>query len=80
MAKVAKRCLNLNGKRRPTMKEVAMELELIKTSKQGNVMEGSDDDESEIDDMIDSWDVDPSCSMTRSITTDSVTLPLNASF
>ncbi|KAL4308389.1 hypothetical protein GQ457_01G029460 [Hibiscus cannabinus] len=66
MAKLAKRCLNLNGKRRPTMKEVAMELELIKTWKQANVMEmkGSDDEESEIDDMIDSWDVHPSSSTT----------------
>ena len=29
MAKLAKRCLNLKGKKRPTMKEVAMELEAI---------------------------------------------------
>ncbi|XP_022886665.1 wall-associated receptor kinase-like 1 [Olea europaea var. sylvestris] len=32
VAKVAQRCLNLNGKNRPTMKEVAMELESIKMS------------------------------------------------
>ncbi|KAL3523058.1 hypothetical protein ACH5RR_015892 [Cinchona calisaya] len=32
VAKLAQRCLNLNGKKRPTMKEVAMELENIKLS------------------------------------------------
>ncbi|KAK8585946.1 hypothetical protein V6N13_050913 [Hibiscus sabdariffa] len=77
MAKLAKRCLNLNGKRRPTMKKVAMELELIKTWKQGNdAMEGSGEEESEMDDIIESWDINPSCSME----TDTVTLSLNASF
>ncbi|CAA2984209.1 wall-associated receptor kinase-like 8 [Olea europaea subsp. europaea] len=30
MAKLAQRCLNLNGKKRPTMKEVAIELESIR--------------------------------------------------
>ncbi|KAM3699844.1 hypothetical protein ACB094_05G056100 [Castanea mollissima] len=33
MAKLAKRCLNLKGKKRPTMKEVAMELEAIQMFK-----------------------------------------------
>ncbi|TYG52371.1 hypothetical protein ES288_D09G022100v1, partial [Gossypium darwinii] len=37
VALLAKRCLNLNGKKRPTMKQVAMELELIKASG-GNVI------------------------------------------
>ncbi|XP_057998157.1 wall-associated receptor kinase-like 2 [Hevea brasiliensis] len=32
VANLAKRCLNLNGKKRPTMKEVAMELEGIQAS------------------------------------------------
>ncbi|KAH1092172.1 hypothetical protein J1N35_019429 [Gossypium stocksii] len=32
VALLAKRCLNLNGKKRPIMKQVAMELELIKAS------------------------------------------------
>ncbi|KAK9062326.1 hypothetical protein SSX86_019512 [Deinandra increscens subsp. villosa] len=32
LANLAMRCLNLNGKSRPTMKEVAMELETIRTS------------------------------------------------
>ncbi|KAL2482335.1 Wall-associated receptor kinase-like 9 [Forsythia ovata] len=30
VAKLAQRCLNLNGKKRPTMKEVAMELEIVR--------------------------------------------------
>ncbi|KAG4128363.1 hypothetical protein ERO13_D09G016516v2, partial [Gossypium hirsutum] len=36
VALLAKRCLNLNGKKRPTMKQVAMELELVNASG-GNV-------------------------------------------
>ncbi|KAL2456686.1 Wall-associated receptor kinase-like 9 [Forsythia ovata] len=32
VAKLAQRCLNLNGKKRPTMKEVAMELEIVRMS------------------------------------------------
>ncbi|KAG8482651.1 hypothetical protein CXB51_024276 [Gossypium anomalum] len=79
VALLAKRCLNLNGKKRPTMKQVAMELEMIKASG-GTVIEDCGDEESEIDDMIHSWDTNPSSSMSRAITTDSVTFPLNSSF
>ncbi|KAB2064410.1 hypothetical protein ES319_A09G017200v1 [Gossypium barbadense] len=79
VALLAKRCLNLNGKKRPTMKQVAMELELIKASG-GNVIEDYGDEESEIDDMIHSWETNPSSSMSGTITTDSVTFPLNSSF
>ncbi|KAB2011412.1 hypothetical protein ES319_D09G018200v1 [Gossypium barbadense] len=79
VALLAKRCLNLNGKRRPTMKQVAMELELIKASG-GNVIEDHGDEESEIDDIIHSWETNPSCSMSRTITTNSETFPLNSSF
>ncbi|TYI63476.1 hypothetical protein E1A91_D09G020800v1 [Gossypium mustelinum] len=52
----------------PTMKQVAMELELIKASG-GNVIEDRGDEEYEIDDMIHSWETNPS-----------VTFPLNSSF
>ncbi|MBA0628708.1 hypothetical protein Godav_023382 [Gossypium davidsonii] len=79
VAKLAKRCLNLNGKKRPTMKQVAVELELIKASEEGNAIEESGDEGSEIDDMIESWDINPSCSISRSVTTDSVILSLNES-
>ncbi|KAB2064412.1 hypothetical protein ES319_A09G017400v1 [Gossypium barbadense] len=76
VALLAKRCLNLNGKKRPTMKQVAMELELIKASG-GNVMEDHGVEESEIDDIIHSWENNPSCSMSTTVTTNSVTFPLN---
>ncbi|KAG8482661.1 hypothetical protein CXB51_024347 [Gossypium anomalum] len=79
VALLAKRCLNLIGKKRPTMKQVAMELEFIKASG-GNVIEECGDEESEIDDMIQSWETNPSSSMSRTITTNSVTFPLNSSF
>ncbi|TYJ16997.1 hypothetical protein E1A91_A09G020000v1 [Gossypium mustelinum] len=79
VALLAKRCLNLNGKKRPTMKQVAVELEMIKASG-GTVIEDCGDEESEIDDMIHSWDTNPSSSMSRTIPTDSVTFPLNSSF
>ncbi|XP_039018927.1 wall-associated receptor kinase-like 22 [Hibiscus syriacus] len=80
MAKLARRCLNLNGKKRPTMKQVAMELELIKSSKAGNEIEESGDEESEADDIIESWNANLSWFTSISITTDSTTLPLNATF
>ncbi|XVE84618.1 hypothetical protein DITRI_Ditri17bG0027000 [Diplodiscus trichospermus] len=38
VAELAQRCLNLNGKERPTMKEVAMELELIRVSKDAHAI------------------------------------------
>ncbi|PPD68576.1 hypothetical protein GOBAR_DD34544 [Gossypium barbadense] len=79
VALLAKRCLNLSGKKRPTMKQVAMELELIKASG-GNVIEDHGDEESEIDDIIHSWETNPSCSLSRTVTTNSVTFPLNSSF
>ncbi|KAE8687379.1 putative wall-associated receptor kinase-like 11 [Hibiscus syriacus] len=80
MAKLARRCLNLNGGKRPIMKQVAMELELIKASKAGNEIEESGDEESEADDIIESWNANLSWSTSISITTDSTTLPLNATF
>ncbi|KAG4182005.1 hypothetical protein ERO13_A09G017633v2 [Gossypium hirsutum] len=79
VALLAKRCLNLNGKKRPTMKQVAMELELNKALG-GNIIEDHGDEESEIDDIIHSWETNPSCSMSRTITTNSETFPLNSSF
>ncbi|KAG8482657.1 hypothetical protein CXB51_024277 [Gossypium anomalum] len=79
VALLAKRCLNFNGKKRPTMKQVAMELELLKALG-GNVIEDRGDEESEIDDMMNSSETNPCCSISRTITTDSVNFPLNSSF
>ncbi|KAE8734317.1 putative wall-associated receptor kinase-like 11 [Hibiscus syriacus] len=52
VAKLAKRCLNLNGKKRPTMKEAAMELEWIRSSEEANAIEQSTDEDSDMDDII----------------------------
>ncbi|PPD87739.1 hypothetical protein GOBAR_DD15328 [Gossypium barbadense] len=71
VALLAKRRLNLNEKKRPTMKQVAMELESINASG-GNVIEAHGDEESEIDDIIHSWETNPSCSTSRTVTTNSV--------
>ncbi|MBA0570490.1 hypothetical protein Golob_004141 [Gossypium lobatum] len=56
-----------------------MELELIKAPEEGNAIEESGDEESEIDDITESWDINLSCSISRSVTTDSVILSLNES-
>ncbi|XP_022722174.1 wall-associated receptor kinase-like 5 [Durio zibethinus] len=77
VAKLAKRSLNLNGKKRPTMKQVAMELERIRASEEANAIEQSVDEDSDIDEMIEPWAI-TSCSTSRSIINDSVTLPLDA--
>ncbi|XP_073151536.1 wall-associated receptor kinase-like 8 [Henckelia pumila] len=47
IARLARRCLYLNGKKRPTMKEVAVELEGIRMSKQGPTDLQHDDEEDE---------------------------------
>ncbi|OMO92040.1 hypothetical protein CCACVL1_06929 [Corchorus capsularis] len=74
VAKLAKRCLNLNGKKRPTMKQVAMELELIRTTNEANyvVPEISEDEDSDVDDKTATWGI-VSYSSTP---LNSVTLPL----
>ncbi|XWS13307.1 hypothetical protein CRYUN_Cryun36dG0026200 [Craigia yunnanensis] len=69
VAKLAKRSLNLNGKKRPTMKQVAMELEWIRGSEESNAVQQSVDEDSDIDDMIEPWGI-ASCSNSRSITYD----------
>ncbi|KAK8561063.1 hypothetical protein V6N13_149748 [Hibiscus sabdariffa] len=80
MAKLARRCLNLNGKKRPAMKQVAMELELIRASEAGVAIEECGDEESEKDEIIESWNANLSWSTSISITTESTTLPLNTTF
>ncbi|OMO78313.1 hypothetical protein COLO4_24786 [Corchorus olitorius] len=56
VAKLAKRCLNLNGKRRPIMKQVVMEFEWIKESKHDNFgQQISDVDEDFEDDRTEPW-------------------------
>lgn len=43
VTRLTKRCLNLIGKKRPTMKQVAMELEQIKESNEANVFHEQSD-------------------------------------
>ncbi|TQD77150.1 hypothetical protein C1H46_037314 [Malus baccata] len=58
VACLARRCLDLNGKRRPTMKEVAMELEGIKKSVKGsNVQQNHEEVEYVPNEVTDPWDV-----------------------
>ncbi|KAK0583418.1 hypothetical protein LWI29_036765 [Acer saccharum] len=58
VANLAKRCLNLNGKRRPTMKEVAMVLEGIQASqKDSNVQQNYEMVEYVRTELIEPWKV-----------------------
>ncbi|KAK6131721.1 hypothetical protein DH2020_034518 [Rehmannia glutinosa] len=54
VAELARRCLHLNGKKRPTMKEVAVELEGIQMLKEGSVcMQNQEDDTIDVDESSD---------------------------
>ncbi|OMP09781.1 hypothetical protein COLO4_05137 [Corchorus olitorius] len=76
VAKLAKRCLNLNGKKRPTMKQVAMELERIRSSEEDkSVHQGNDVDEDSEDDRNEPWPI-ASCETTISMNCHSASLPL----
>ncbi|KAE8714509.1 Nucleic acid-binding proteins superfamily isoform 1 [Hibiscus syriacus] len=76
-AKLAKRCLNLNGKKRPTMRQVALELEWIRSSEEPNVIQQSADEDSDIDDINQASGI-TSCSTSGSGLNGSVTLALDA--
>ena len=57
VANLAKMCLNLNGKKRPTMKEVVMQLEAIQTlQKTPNVQQNYEEVEYVITKMHEQWD------------------------
>ncbi|XVF65400.1 hypothetical protein PTKIN_Ptkin09bG0245700 [Pterospermum kingtungense] len=76
VAKLAKRCLNLNGKKRPTMKQVAVELEWIRLSEEANIIQQKVDEDSDTDDEIE-FSAIASCSTSRSIINDSITLSVD---
>ncbi|OMP08310.1 hypothetical protein COLO4_06593 [Corchorus olitorius] len=64
-AELAKRCLNLNGKKRPIMKQVAMELEWIRAPQGDNsIRQISDVEEDSEDDGTEPWSNTASCSTT----------------
>uniref|UniRef100_A0A7N2KWB6 Protein kinase domain-containing protein n=1 Tax=Quercus lobata TaxID=97700 RepID=A0A7N2KWB6_QUELO len=57
IANLAKMCLNLNGKKRPTMKEVAMQLEAVQTlQKTPNVQQSYEEVEYVRTEMHEQWD------------------------
>ncbi|KAM7481402.1 hypothetical protein LguiB_005985 [Lonicera macranthoides] len=57
VANLATRCLNLNGRQRPTMKEVAMELEAIKMSNGGStIQQHYEEVEYDINEFPKSWE------------------------
>nr|POE88716.1 wall-associated receptor kinase-like 9 [Quercus suber] len=58
VANLAKMCLNLNGKKRPTMKEAATQLEAIQTlRKASNVQQNHEEVECVRSEMYEQWDV-----------------------
>ncbi|KAM7478124.1 hypothetical protein LguiA_026337 [Lonicera macranthoides] len=57
VANLARRCLNLSGKKRPTMKEVAMELEAIKMSNGAlTIQQHYEEVEYDINEFPESWE------------------------
>ncbi|KAL0008621.1 hypothetical protein SO802_010123 [Lithocarpus litseifolius] len=80
VANLAKMCLNLNGKKRPTMKEVAMQLEAVQTlRKASNVQENHEEVECVRSEMYEQWDVFSTSTMSgadNSVASSSNTLPL----
>ncbi|KAL1821983.1 hypothetical protein ACET3Z_016852 [Daucus carota] len=68
-ANIAYRCLNLNGRRRPTMKEVVAELESIKnTHGSSTVRQHSKEFEYKINELSGSWVSDLTSTSSRSTT------------
>ncbi|CAL5330472.1 unnamed protein product [Camellia sinensis] len=57
VAHLANRCLNLNGKKRPTMKEVAVELEGIKMSQGGMTQQNYVEVEYNKTDLTEAWEI-----------------------
>ncbi|KAH7575930.1 hypothetical protein JRO89_XS02G0255100 [Xanthoceras sorbifolium] len=76
VANLAKRCLNLNGRKRPPMKEVAMVLEGIRASKrESNVQQNHQEVEYVRTEAIEPWDVaSTSASSTFEITAPSLVI------
>ncbi|XP_059446773.1 wall-associated receptor kinase-like 10 [Corylus avellana] len=67
VANLAKRCLNLNGKKRPTMKEVAMELEAVQMlQKVPNLQQNYEELQYVQAEINDLWDVVPTSTVPTS--------------
>ncbi|KAK2664907.1 hypothetical protein Ddye_003481 [Dipteronia dyeriana] len=58
VANIAKRCLNLKGRKRPTMKEIAMELEGIRALQKGCIVQKNYEEIEYVrSEIIEAWDV-----------------------
>ncbi|KAL7204863.1 hypothetical protein ACSBR2_017887 [Camellia fascicularis] len=77
VAHLANRCLNLNGKKRPTMKEVAVELEGIKMSQGGMTQENYVEVEYNKIDLTEAWEIASMSTGTFSGSGTSTTLPFD---
>lgn len=75
VANLAKRCLNLNGKKRPTMREVAMELEGIRKSNGARVQEHHEDEVEDVIELPGPWDT--GSTSTRSFASNSLSTSLD---
>ncbi|KAM7481504.1 hypothetical protein LguiB_006087 [Lonicera macranthoides] len=68
VANLARRCLNLSGKKRPTMKEVAKELESIKMSNGAStIQQHYEEVEYKINEFPESWETSSTSTSTRHI-------------
>ncbi|KAM4080967.1 hypothetical protein ACJW30_11G057700 [Castanea mollissima] len=80
VANLAKMCLDLNGKKRPTMKEVAMQLEAVQTlPKASNVQQNHEKVECVRSEMHEQWDVISTSTMSgvdNSVASSSASRPL----
>ncbi|XP_075646272.1 wall-associated receptor kinase-like 3 [Castanea sativa] len=80
VANLAKMCLDLNGKKRPTMKEVAMQLEAVQTlQKASNVQQNHEEVECVRSEMYEQWDVISTSTMSgadNSVASSSASRPL----
>ncbi|XP_015583659.1 wall-associated receptor kinase-like 8 [Ricinus communis] len=76
VAKLARRCLNLNGKKRPTMRTVVTEVERIRASQQGTCFTNGENDYQELDCFVSDynapWDVASPSTASNSYTSLSV--------
>ncbi|XP_030942711.1 wall-associated receptor kinase-like 1 [Quercus lobata] len=80
VANLAKMCLNMKGKKRPTMKEVAMQLEAVKTlQKTPNVQQNHEEVEYARTEMYEQWDAVSTSTMSGAdsgVASSSSSLPL----
>ncbi|KAL8111886.1 hypothetical protein AgCh_019550 [Apium graveolens] len=77
-ANIAYRCLNLNGRRRPTMKQVVAELESIRnTNEPHSAQQHYEADECRINELNGSWDSDVTSTSTSSTVHHSLILDID---